>query len=197
MVTKVNNPQSGPAQAADGPQATADREQMPPLRLSLAEQAMRSGPVWSLAHLRLCWTVIVTFGLVLAAAGLLFSGGGAAVGAGVGTLIVGLFFTVSTVIIAKAGQKSMKLVMPTALGTYVLKIVALGVVMVVIPKDGYLDTRWMAAAVGLGVFVWLGAHMRYVWTAKIMYVDAPAPSAAPAPNLSKGAPERPNGTDSA
>lgn len=146
-------------------------EQMPPLRLSLAESAQRSGPVWSLAHLKICWSALLVFGALLAGAGQIFGGGGAALGAGLGTVIVGLFFTASTVIIAKAGQISLKLVMPAALGTYVLKIVALGVVMVFIPKDGYLETRWMAGAVGLGVFVWLGAHMRYVWTSKIMYVD--------------------------
>jgi len=26
-------------------------------------------------------------------------------------------------------------------------------------------------AIGLGVFLWLGAHMRYVWTLKLYYVD--------------------------
>ena len=28
-----------------------------------------------------------------------------------------------------------------------------------------------AGAIGLGLFLWLGAHMRYVWTLKIYYVD--------------------------
>lgn len=98
-------------------------------------------------------------------------GAGAAVGVALGAFIVGFFFTASTVIIAKLGARNLKLVMPAALTTYVLKIVGLGFVLVLIPKDGFIDTRWMAGTVGIGVFVWLGAHMRYVWTTKIFYVD--------------------------
>ena len=82
-----------------------------------------------------------------------------------------MFFSFSAVIIAKSGERSPKLVMPAALSSYVFKIIALGVVLTVMPRDGVFDTRWMAAAVGLGLFVWLGAHMRYVWTTQLYYVD--------------------------
>ena len=83
-----------------------------------------------------------------------------------------MFFTVSTLVIAWVGQRNPKRVMWAAVGTYIVKIVALGVVLVMIPRDGpVVDTRWMAGAVGLGLFLWLGAHMRYVWTTKIFYVD--------------------------
>jgi len=50
-------------------------------------------------------------------------------------------------------------------------VVALGIVLVAMPTDGLVNTRWMAGAIGLGLFCWLGAHMRYVWTLKIFYVD--------------------------
>jgi len=136
-----------------------------------AAERSRTGGVWSLRHLAICWSGLGLVGVVLVVAGAFRSGGRAAAGAALGTLIVGAFFTFSAVIIAKAGQRDPKFVLPVALATYVLKIVALGVVLTLLPRDGIFDTRWMAAGVGLGLFVWLGAHMRYVWTTKIYYVD--------------------------
>lgn len=146
------------------------------LRLNMAavEQTAarsRSGGVWSLGHLKICWLALSSFAVVFVILAALVVGAGAAVGVALGAFIVGFFFTASTVIIAKLGARNLKLVMPAALTTYVLKIVGLGFVLVLIPKDGFIDTRWMAGTVGIGVFVWLGAHMRYVWTTKIFYVD--------------------------
>lgn len=146
------------------------------LRLNMAavEKAAarsRSGGVWSLGHLKICWLALSSVAIVFVIVATLVVGAGAAVGVALGACIVGLFFTASTVVIAKLGARSLKLVMPAALTTYVLKIIGLGFVLVLIPKDGFIDTRWMAGAVGIGVFVWLGAHMRYVWTTKIFYVD--------------------------
>ena len=136
-----------------------------------AADRSRTGGVWSLRHLTICWIALAAAGAVLVAVAAVVSGGRAAAGAALGALIVGLFFSFSAVIIAKAGQRSPKLVMLAALSSYVFKIVALGVVLTVMPRDGVFDTHWMAAAIGLGLFVWLGAHMRYVWTTKIYYVD--------------------------
>lgn len=140
----------------------------------VAKAAARShtGGVWSLGHLKICWAVLAAEGLVLGVVGLFVGGSKALVGVAVGTVIVGLFFTVSAVIIAEVGRRNPKRVMWAALGAYVFKIVALGVVLVMIPRNGpVIDTRWMAGAVGLGLFGWLAAHMRYVWTTKIFYVD--------------------------
>ncbi len=136
-----------------------------------AANRSHTGGVWSLEHLRICWIALLAAGAVLVVVGAVVAGGRAAAGVALGTLIVGLFFSFSAVIIAKAGQRSPKLVMPAALSSYVFKIIALGVVLTVMPRDGAFDTRWMAAGIGLGLFVWLGAHMRYVWTTQIYYVD--------------------------
>lgn len=150
------------------------REQSPVVDLTIAEKAARrsrTGGAWSLGHLAPCWAALVAAGAVLTVVGAFVSGSRAAWGAALGTAIVGVFFTLSAVVIAKAGERNPKMVMPAALGTYVIKIVALGVVLVMIPRDGAIDTKWMAGAVGLGLVSWLGAHMRYVWTSKIFYVD--------------------------
>lgn len=136
-----------------------------------AANRSRTGGVWSLGHLKICWLALGVAGVLLIAAGAVVAGGRAAAGAALGLLIVGAFFSVSAVVIARAGQANPKFVMIAALATYVVKIVALGVVLTFLPRDWIFDTRWMAAGVGLGLFVWLGAHMRYVWTTQIYYVD--------------------------
>jgi ATP synthase protein I len=156
----VNNSKSA------GPDLTAN--------VAAAERAAnrsRTGGVWSLGHLPICWISLVAAGAVLTVVGAFVSGGRAVAGAALGTAIVGLFFSFSAVVIARVGERNPKLVMWAALGAYVFKIIALGVVLTVLPRDGVFDTRWMAGAVGLGLFVWLGAHMRYVWTTKVYYVD--------------------------
>ena len=152
----------------------ASGDVMPPLRYELAakaEQAARTGGAWSVRHIRVCWLVLAGFGVIFTAAGFLISGSRAGWGALVGTAIVGAFFTVSAVVIAWVGRHAPTKVMWAALSTYVLKMIGLGIVLALVPPDGVLDLKWMAAAVGLGIAVWLGGHMRYVWTNKIFYVD--------------------------
>ena len=136
-----------------------------------AADRSRTGGVWSLGHLSICWAVLGVAAVAMAVVAALVSGGRAAAGVVLGALIVGFFFSFSAVVIAKVGRRNPKMVMVAALSAYAVKIVALGVVLTLMPRDGFFQTRWMAAAVGLGLFVWLGAHMRYVWTTKIYYVD--------------------------
>jgi len=147
---------------------------MPPLRFELAARAeaeAQTGGAWSLRHLRICWAALGAAGLLITAAALIVGGARAGWGALIGTLIVGTFFSVSAVVIARVGRRHPSRVMWAALGAYVMKMIALGFVLVLIPRDGAVDTRWMAGAVGLGLVVWLAAHMRFVWTNKIFYVD--------------------------
>lgn len=145
----------------------------PLVDLTTAERAARRSDkaVWSLAHLPICWAALGAGTAVLAVIGGLVTGWYAVWGTLIGGAIVGLFFTVSAVIIARVGARNPKRIMVAALATYVIKIVALGVVLTVMPRDGWVDTRYLAGSVGLGLFCWLGAHMRYVWTSKIFYVD--------------------------
>jgi len=131
----------------------------------------RSEGIWSLGHLRLCLTVLIAGGLVLGIVGGLVSGLGAVLGVILGTVIVGGFFTFSAVVIAWVGKTNPKTVMVAALFAYVIKVLVLGIVLATMPIDGPINVRWMAGAIGLGLFLWLGAHMRYVWTLKLYYVD--------------------------
>jgi ATP synthase protein I len=89
----------------------------------------------------------------------------------VGTAIVGLFFTASAVVIAAVGARNPMAVTKAAVAAYLVKIVILGTVLVLIPRVGAVNTRWMAIGVLVGLFAWIGMHLRYVWTARIFYVD--------------------------
>jgi ATP synthase protein I len=131
----------------------------------------RSAGAWSLGHLRLCLPVLVAGGLILGAVGAVAAGWGAVLGVLIGTVIVGAFFTFSAVVIAWVGRTNPNTVMIAALFAYVIKVFILALILMTMPIDGPVNVRWMAGAIGLGVFGWLGAHMRYVWTLKLFYVD--------------------------
>ena len=131
----------------------------------------RSAGAWSLGHLRICLLALVIGGVVLGVAGAVVDGWGAVWGVLVGTVIVGAFFSFSAVVIAWVGRTNPGTVMVAALFAYVIKVFVLAVILMTMPIDGPVNVRWMAGAIGLGVFLWLGAHMRYVWTLKLYYVD--------------------------
>jgi len=131
----------------------------------------RSAGVWSLGHLKLCWIALVSGSVVLGVVGGLTTGLGAILGVIIGTVIVGAFFTFSAVVIAWVGKTNPGTVMVAALFAYVIKVFILALVLMTMPIDGPINVKWMAGAIGLGLFLWLGAHMRYVWTLKIYYVD--------------------------
>ena len=153
-------PASRPAVDLSGRAAEAD---------AIAARSRAAG-IWSLQHLRLCWTVLLACGLVLGVVGAFVAGAGAVVGVVIGIGIVGLFFTVSAVAIAKVGEVAPGAVMLAALLTYIVKVVLLAMVLLTMPVDGFVNTKWMAA-IAVGLFGWLAAHMRYVWTLKLFYVD--------------------------
>jgi ATP synthase protein I len=131
----------------------------------------RSAGIWSLGHLKLCWIALVAGAVVLGVVGGLTTGLGAVLGVVLGTVIVGAFFTFSAVVIAWVGKTNPGTVMVAALFAYVIKVFILALVLMTMPIDGPINVKWMAGAIGLGLFLWLGAHMRYVWTLKIYYVD--------------------------
>jgi ATP synthase protein I len=131
----------------------------------------RSAGIWSLGHLKLCLITLVTGGVVLGVIAALVSGVGAVLGVLLGTVIVGAFFSFSAVVIAWVGKTNPGTVMVAALFAYVIKVLILAIVLMTMPIDGLVNVKWMAGAIGLGLFLWLAAHMRYVWTLKLYYVD--------------------------
>lgn len=136
----------------------------------IADRSRAEG-IWSLGHLKLCLLVLISGGVVLGAVAAFVAGLGAVLGVVLGTAIVGAFFSFSAVVIAWVGKTNPGTVMVAALFAYVIKVLILAIVLMTMPIDGLVNVRWMAGAIGLGLFLWLGAHMRYVWTLKLYYVD--------------------------
>ncbi len=132
---------------------------------------MPSTAPWDLGHLR--DGVVAT--AVLAAAGVpaawLLRDGRAAAWVAVGLAIVAAFFSLGALAVAAAGKLDDGLTLPVALGTYTIKIVLLGALMVSIRGQPWLDGPALGLSVLVGTLVWTGVHIRRVWTAKVYYVD--------------------------
>ena len=112
---------------------------------------------------------------MLAAAGVpaawLLRDGRAAAWVAVGLAIVAAFFSLGALAVAAAGKLGDGLTLPAALGTYLIKIVLLGVLMVSVRGQPWLDGPALGLSVLVGTLVWTGVHIRRVWTAKVYYVD--------------------------
>ena len=128
---------------------------------------------WDLSHVR---AGLLTTG-ALAAVGVpliwLLLDGRAAAWVLAGLAIVAVFFSVSAYAVAAAGRVSDSLTMPVALGTYVLKIGLLGVLLVALRDEPWVDRRPFGLAIAIGTVAWTVVHARRVWTTQLYYVDPP------------------------
>jgi CHASE2 domain-containing sensor protein len=128
---------------------------------------------WDLSHVR---AGLVTTG-VLAVVGVpltwLVRDGRAAAWVLAGLAIVAAFFSVGAYAVAAAGRVSDSLTLPVALGTYVLKIGLLGVLLVAVRGQPWLDPKPFGLAIAIGTVAWTVVHARRVWTAQLYYVDPP------------------------
>ena len=129
---------------------------------------------WDLGHLR---SGLVTTA-VLAAVGVplawLARDATAAAWVAVGLAIVAVFFCVGALAVAAAGRIGEELTLPAALGTYLVKVVLLGVLMVSVRDRPWLDPQALGLSVLVGTLAWTAVHIRRVWRTRIYYVDPPA-----------------------
>ncbi|WP_046470127.1 hypothetical protein [Allosalinactinospora lopnorensis] len=117
-------------------------------------------------------------GSVAMVAALALQGVPGLIGAFLGTLLVIAFFAVSFVTVSWAGKHSPQLMFPVALGTYVLKVVLLGLLLVLFrDAEGFEFTTFGLTAIG-GSLIWVGAHMRALATDRRPIVE-PVPSGEP------------------
>jgi ATP synthase protein I len=91
-----------------------------------------------------------------------------------GLAIVAVFFSVSAYAVAVAGRVADSLTLPVALGTYLIKVVLLGILLVAVRDQPWLDPKPFGLAVLAGTVAWTVVHAHRVWTAQIYYVDPPA-----------------------
>jgi hypothetical protein len=133
--------------------------------------APASAVPWDVGHLR---AGLLTTG-VLAAVGVpgawLVRDARAAAWVAVGLAIVAAFFSLSALVVAAAGKLGDELTLPAALATYTVKIVLLGVLMVSVRGQPWLDPAALGLSVVIGTVAWTVVHARRVWTSQIYYVD--------------------------
>ncbi|HEX5201693.1 hypothetical protein ACFQS1_29515 [Paractinoplanes rhizophilus] len=121
-------------------------------------KTLPADPRWKVAHLP--FLTAVSFALLLCAAsvGYLSGGSAAALGAGLGVLIVTVSYTMSTLVVAWADTVRPALLMPLALLTYVLKYSVLGVVLVYGLSTAWTGKDALGWGIVAGVVVWTGVQ---------------------------------------
>ena len=128
-------------------------------------------------------TVVV--GAAVAVAGALVDGGPAAAGAGVGLLMVLVFFGLGAVVLDVVAGIAPTLSLLVALLTYTLQVVLVGLVFVGLTRSGLLgsdlDADWLGGTVIVGTLTWLAAQVVTTLRTRRPVYDLPAsgaPSAA-------------------
>lgn len=129
---------------------------------------------WDLSHLR--WGLVATGALAVVLVPLfwLTRDGRAAAWSAAGLAIVAAFFCAGALAVAAAGRIGDELTLPAALGSYLVKIVLLGVLMTAVRGRPWLDPAALGLSVLVGTLVWTAVHAMRVWRSRIYYVD-PAP----------------------
>ena len=136
--------------------------------------APRPAAGWDLSHVRAGLATTAALAVVGVPVTWLVRGGWAAGWVLAGLAIVAAFFSVSAYAVAAAGRVSDSLTLPVALGTYLLKIALLGVLLVALRDEPWVDRKPFGLAIAIGTVAWTVVHARRVWTAQLYYVEPPA-----------------------
>ncbi|HEV8648432.1 MAG TPA: hypothetical protein VG276_03290 [Actinomycetes bacterium] len=89
------------------------------------------------------------------------------VGALLGSLLAVAFFALTVVVVGAAARVSDELMLPAALGTYLLKVVGLGVLFLTLGGTTAFDRSAFAISTVVGTCVFLGAELRLASRARI------------------------------
>jgi ATP synthase protein I len=102
--------------------------------------------------------------------GALAAGGRGALGAGLGIGLAAVFFSVTVLVVDAVGRVSPQLMMPAALGVYVVKLVVLLLGLLLLRGVTVFDRVAFGLAVVAGTCVYLVAEVRMALKARIPYV---------------------------
>lgn len=116
-------------------------------------------------------------GAVVVAASLV-AGGREAGSAALGLLLVVVFFSASLVVMARTAHLAPTTVMAVVLASYTVKIVALGVVMVVLGGATWLSGPALGISVVVCTLVWLAFEMRAFTRMRVLVSDEVTPPAS-------------------
>lgn len=93
------------------------------------------------------------------------------VGAALGSVVVLVFFTLSWVIISKASESGPTVMMGAAFGTYLVKIVLLGVLLVSFRETSSFDFQAFAWAILVCTLAFMAFQVRAFLRQRVLYVD--------------------------
>ncbi|GAA2289234.1 hypothetical protein GCM10010149_40050 [Nonomuraea roseoviolacea subsp. roseoviolacea] len=113
-------------------------------------------------------------GAIAAVVALMVAGGKGALGAVVGTLLVGVFFSVSVVAVSYAAKVSPQVMAMAAMGSYLVKVVAVMLMLVAFGDTGAWHPKAFAWSVVLCTIVWTAFEVRAFVKTKMLYVDPEA-----------------------
>jgi hypothetical protein len=134
-------------------------------------------PRWRIEHMPL--VVAAGFALVLCAAsvGFLVDGPTAALGVAAGVFIVTVGYSMSTLAVAWADAIRPALVMPIGLSAYVIKYLLIGLIMMVVARNGWAGGVPMAWGIAVGAVVLTGVQVW--WVSRLARRNFPAGGSGP------------------
>ncbi|MER6942735.1 hypothetical protein ABT294_01810 [Nonomuraea sp. NPDC000554] len=113
-------------------------------------------------------------GVVAVVVALLLSGGKGALGAAVGTLLVGVFFSISVVAVSYASRISPQMMAIAAMGSYLVKVVVIMLMLATFGDTTAWNSRAFAWSVVVCTIVWTAFEVRAFIKTKMLYVDPDA-----------------------
>ncbi|HEX6453453.1 MAG TPA: hypothetical protein VF060_28810 [Trebonia sp.] len=92
-------------------------------------------------------------------------------GALVGVGVVTVFFGISVLAVGKAAKINPQVMMATAMGTYIVKIIAFMVVMVLLGKSTAFNGKLLGFTALVCILTWCAAQVVTTMKLKMLYVD--------------------------
>jgi ATP synthase protein I len=92
-------------------------------------------------------------------------------GALVGVGVVTVFFGISVLAVGKAAKINPQVMMATAMGTYIVKIIAFMVVMVLLGKSTAFNGKLLGFTALVCILTWCAAQVVNTMKLKMLYVD--------------------------
>jgi ATP synthase protein I len=94
-------------------------------------------------------------------------------GALLGTLLAMAFFAITIVVVSVAARIANELMLPAALGTYLLKLVGIGLALFLLRDTTAFNRTAFALATVIGAGVFMVAELRFALRARTPYVTTP------------------------
>ncbi|WP_049561038.1 hypothetical protein [Nonomuraea sp. SBT364] len=113
-------------------------------------------------------------GAVAVVVSLLVAGGGGALGAALGVLLVAVFFSISVVAVSYAARVSPQMMAIAAMVSYLVKVVVIMAMLVAFRDTTLWNTQAFAWSVVAGTLVWTAFEVRAFMKTKMLYVDPDA-----------------------